>query len=175
MIYREVDLRVGPLTGHVDLITRYGKSWFPWEFKTIGPDPKKPKRQHLLQIRHYVAMLDLQFDIRATGYTVVYVLRQFLERKIFGPYNVRRSLQETKDWIFRAIRGYKAATQARKDTSQEKLMAVVRERPCKSVDDWHDYMSRRYEFADGKKLCPLLSACTRGDRACLKRITEMIE
>jgi hypothetical protein len=174
MLYQEVDLRVGPLTGHIDLVTQFKRKWWHLsEFKTIGPNPTKPKRQHLLQIRHYIAMLALQHKIHATGYSVVYVMRQFLDRRIFGPYGAKGSLQETKDWLFRAIRGYKAATQARKNPNRANLINVVKERPCKSRDDWDQYMSRA-EYTFKKSECMLLPYCTRGDRACLKKVEEIL-
>jgi hypothetical protein len=162
------------MTGHVDMIARYGNKWIVYEFKTIGREPRKPKRVHLLQVRHYVALLKIQFKIDVHAYTVVYVGRQHLERWKFGPFDAKGSLQQTRNWVFRAISGYKAATQARKDPTRENLKEVVRHRPCKSREDWTSYMSRGYRFNDGKQECPMLPHCTRGDRAALQAVEQMI-
>ena len=171
MHYDEVDLRVGPLTGHIDLVVRYNSKWIVYEFKTTGPEPEKPKRQHQLQIRHYVAMLKMNFGIDVTGYTVVYVERKFLERYQFGPYNAQGSIQETRDMIFNAIKSYKTATKVRRDPSPENIFEMIKQRPCKSAADWKNYMSRKHDFL--KTDCPLLYACTKGNAACLKAVNDL--
>ena len=176
MIYKEVSLRVGPLTGHIDLTACYPlngrKVWMCWEFKTIDRKPDKPKRVHQLQIRHYVAMMKLHHGIDVEAYTVVYIGRQYLERWKFGPYNAQGSMQDTRNIIFQAIKGYKSATKARRDPSSENLVEVVENRPCKSIDDWKSYMSRSYSFANCN--CPFLSACTRSSKASLRAIENTL-
>ena len=163
---------MGALTGHCDLIARYGKRWVAYEFKTTGPKPEKPKRNHQLQVRSYSAMMKKQFGIEITAYTIIYVGRQFLERWKFGPYDASGSLAQTERWIRRSVRGFKAATRARRDPSHQNLVDVIRERPCKSREDWDEYMSRSQQFTKGP--CPLLSKCTAGDKTCLKAVEEMI-
>jgi hypothetical protein len=172
MKYVEVDFRIGPLTGHCDLIVRYNKKFYVWEFKTTGLKPKKPKRQHLLQVRHYAAMVKRCFNILISGYVIVYVGRQFLERWKFGPYNAATTLQQTEDWLFRAIKNYKAATKARKDPSRENLLELVQSRPCKSIKDWKDYMSRAEQFKNND--CPMLSKCIAGTKICLNSVEEIL-
>lgn len=178
MRYDEVDVRVGPMTGHMDLVACYKRAgrrtfWVIYEFKTIGAKPKKPKRVHQLQVRHYVAMLKMCHNIDVDAYAVVYVGRQFLERWPFGPYDARGSVRETRNWMFRAISGYKAATKARKDPSRANLKEVVLARPCTSKETWHDYMSRSYSFKDGS-ICPMLGACSSGNGACLRAVESTI-
>ena len=174
MRYEEVDFRIGPLTGHIDLVAAYKnrKHFIAYEFKTTGPKPEKPKRMHMLQVRHYVAMMKRNYNITIKGYVVVYVGRQFLERWKFGPYNAASSLEKTEEWMFRAIKGFKAATKARKDPCRENLLEVVAQRPCKSQDDWDEYMSRAHQFQ--KSTCPLLSKCTAGNKSCLKAVEEIV-
>lgn len=173
MLYVEVDFRVGPLTGHVDLICRYNGKFIVYEFKTIGDEPKKPKREHQLQVRHYVALLKLNFKIDVYGYTIVYIGRPHLERWKFGPYSAKDSIQQTTDWIFRAIKGFKAATQVRTNPTKHNIKELIAARPCKSEKDFDEYMSRRYEFS--RRPCPLLQACTKGDKACYAVVSEMLE
>lgn len=172
--YEEVDFRVGPMTGHIDLVAAYNnrKHFTAYEFKTTGPIPKKPKRQHLLQVRTYVAMMKRNYGITIKSYVVVYIGRQFLERYKFGPYDATTSINQTEDWLYRAIRGYKAATIARKDPCRETLYDVVQNRPCKSEADWKSYMSRHYDFQ--KSTCPLLSKCTSGTKTCLKAVEGIV-
>jgi len=174
MGYVEVSLRVACLTGHVDFIARYGKKWVLLDFKTIGKDPGAPKRQHLLQVRHYVAMLKLQHNIDIHAVYIVYIGRSFLDRWVYGPYDAQKPRQRTIDWIFRAIAGYKAATKVRKDSSRVNLIELIKTRPCKSMDDWEAYMSRGYQFTSTKNKCPLLASCCAGNKACLNAVEEMV-
>jgi hypothetical protein len=171
--YVEVDFRVGPLTGHMDMVCNYHDRWWVgYEFKTIGGEPEKPKRQHVLQVRTYTAMLDLCYGIRPHAYVILYIDRGHLKRTLFGPYNARASVSQTRDWIFRSIRGFKAATRVLKDPSVPNIREMVSHRPCRSVEDHDDYMARKYEFSI--KPCPLLSQCSRGDKAACGAVRDVL-
>jgi hypothetical protein len=174
--YVETSLRVACMTGHVDMICRYGKRWILLDFKTTALSPGKPKREHLLQVRHYVAMLQREHNIRIEGYYIIYIGRRkpAEERWIYGPYNARTSVAETTEWMFRAIRGYKAATRVRNgDLSKKAVAELVLSRPCHSVADFDAYMSRRYEFSS--KDCPMLKVCSKGNRACYNEVLSLLQ
>jgi hypothetical protein len=160
--YVEVEFRVGPLTGHMDGVACYGRDkngnggrWIAYEYKTIGKEPTEPKRQHVLQVRHYSALLKINHNIDISE-------RGHLKRTTFGPYSPKGSYQQTRDWIFRAIRGFKAATQVHRDPSNANIIALVKERPCMCKADHDDYIGRKYEFSN--KDCPLLVHCSRGNK-----------
>jgi len=193
-LYDEVEFRVGPLTGHCDFVAMYGGKFGPhlagkpdvdwaslggqWvlhDFKTTGKFGWwLPKSQHLLQLRTYALLLMLNYRIRIDGYSVIYVARTDLEYEVFGPYSPRRSLQQTRDWTFRAIAGFKAATQLRKaaavtaNPDDVLVRAVVRQRPCRCKSSHDEYMGREYNFS--KEPCPLLSYCSRGDHQAARML-----
>lgn len=167
-LYAEVPLRVGNHTGTCDFVANYKKRWVANDFKTCARIPARPKRQHLLQVRIYIAMLALNHNIIIDTYFITYFERTGLRRKAFGPYSTTKSLQQTKDWLFRAIAGFKAVTRFNKG-DESALKDIVELRPCKSEDDFEDYMSRK-EYTFNGSPCPMLQTCCKSSKHVLKAL-----
>lgn len=183
-LYDEIEFRVGPLTGHCDFGALYGtsfnKSWagrpdLPWgrlrgkwtlhDFKTTGQFPDYPKPQHVLQLRTYCLMMELNYGIRIDYYNIVYVARENMKYAIKGPYAFAKSRQWTRDVTFRAIAGFKAATVVHRERrergrpSKAAIRELLKHRPCRDLETHDSYMGRKYEFS--REPCPLLPACSR--------------
>lgn len=191
--YVELEFRLGPLSGHLDLLVCYrnreqrraynaalkkGKKpravgrWVAFEFKTIGRKPDRPKRQHEVQIRTYCEMLKKCFDIHVAAYTIVYIGRENLVRTTFGPFSDKKSSPVTREWMWRSIKGFKAATVARNSPTLENYVAVAEHRPCRSEKDFDDYMSRRYDFS--QKACPMLPYCYKSTKSAARAALEAV-
>jgi len=193
--YVEIEFRLGPLSGHVDLVVCYRNRaqrrayaraerrgdppplhmgrWVAWELKTIGDKPSKPKRQHEVQIRTYCEMLAKCYGIDVWAYTVVYIGRKNLQRTVFGPFSRSKTGHVTREWMWRSIKGFKAATVARKNPNRRNITAVAELRPCRSKRDYEDYMARRYDME--KRTCPMLVYCSKSTKVAVKAALEAIE
>ena len=197
-MYDEVEFRVGPLTGHCDFVAMYGGKfdqrwssrsdlvwsklggqWVLHDFKTTGKFGWwLPKAQHLLQLRTYALLLWLNYRIWIDGYSVIYVARTDLEYKVFGPYSQSRTAQQTRDWTFRAIAGFKAATVVHRERRESgrptkaSIRAVLEQRPCRNRATHDEYMGRTYEFS--KEPCPLLGQCSKSTDEALHTVGRMV-
>jgi hypothetical protein len=175
--YVELTLKYGALSGHCDMVIRYGKDgdykWVVWDFKTCGGDPGAPKKQHLLQARTYCGMIRRQYRVPIHAYCIVYIGRDKLDRWVYGPYNYQTSAQQTLDWINRSNAGFKAATVARKLPNKENLLEVARCRPCTDNESHDEYMARRYEFRNQR--CSMLGNCKKSDLHVAKIMKQILE
>lgn len=193
MKYVEVEFRLGPLSGHLDLLVCYRSRaqrrayeaalkknkkampegrWVAYEFKTTGAKPQQPKRQHQVQIRTYCEMLKKCFGIFVSAYTIVYIGRENLARTTFGPYDDKKTSATTREWMWRSIKGFKAATKARNVPTLANYMEVAEHRPCRSEKDFDDYMSRKYDMS--QKPCPMLPYCTKSTKRAAKAALEAV-
>lgn len=191
--YVELEFRLGPLSGHLDLLVCYrnreqrrayaaalkkGKKpriegrWVAFEFKTTGRKPDQPKRQHEVQIRTYCEMLKKCFGIYISAYTIVYIGRENLARTTFGPFSDKKTAPITREWMWRSIKGFKAATKARNDATLENYMEVAEHRPCRCHEDYERYMSRRYDLS--QRDCPMLPYCTKSTKRAAKAALEAV-
>ncbi len=176
-VYDEIKFRVGNMTGHLDFLAQYNRNfWMALEFKTTGElsgwGVTLPKLVHFIQIRTYIAMLKLVYNINVDGYGIVYYSRKNGKYRMYGPYGTKSRKRATDD-IFAALKGFKAATVYRKAPTLDKLQAVIEHRPCKSQEDYDRYMGLKYEFQ--KSPCPLLASCCKSDKAVLKTIRTLGE
>lgn len=183
--YKEVSLRVGNYTAHCDHIARYPISiryktakgyviktkyiWVVNDHKTCTVIPTKCARGYIHQVRIYCAMLEILHGIKIDAYYVTYFMRANLKRKVFGPFKFAPQRQKTKDWIFKAVKNFKVVTQYYKGNAS--LKDVVLARPCHSVADYKDYMSRSYGFKDCD--CPMLAYCSKNNKATFNQLRRM--
>jgi Holliday junction resolvase-like predicted endonuclease len=141
LTYEELTLSYKNLTGHCDLVARYGETWTLWELKTAGVTNStyKPfdfKPQHRIQTLAYSFMLQENYNISIENINIIYKERQyhFGYKDFKFPYT-----SELKDDIKTQIDYWNFCyTLSVKPFSNLNFKKVFDNRPCLSKEDYFD-------------------------------------
>lgn len=193
--YDEIDIAYKHLTGHIDTIFYIGNGQYVViDYKTTYMEKKKrspffkadkpSSKNYILQVRTYCALLRELFGMNIVGWYLVSVDRS---EPISGPeqfwllsgeWNDKFQdkwldrLDEASDNFVRLQRLNAAIDKNDKKLARKRLIAMVKNRPCKSKADYSKWM----EFGFfGKDKCELLGDCCTSDRAAFDRVIQELK
>jgi hypothetical protein len=196
--YVELEIAWKNLSGHIDLVLKLPtKQYIVVDFKTTSMQSKRDKRKwdvqsyltpsspnYIAQIRSYCTLLELVYGMDISHWVIVNVDRDKplgSKPSSHATISSKWSTAKSNKWFEyleksnKSYESYKAflaeVDTGNSDKSQLKFDSMIKQRLCRSEEDYAAYM--RYKFY-GKEECPLKNSCLKHSKYVKKDITLLL-